>query len=35
MSGIDADSWQRVSRHLDSVLDLSAAEHADYLGSLV
>lgn len=34
MSGPDADSWQRMSRHLDSVLDLPEAQRADYLAAL-
>lgn len=34
MSRIDADSWQRLSRHLDRVLDLPEAQRADYLTAL-
>jgi hypothetical protein len=34
MSGIDADSWRRVSRHLDRVLELPEAQRADYVAAL-
>ena len=34
MSGIDADSWQRLSRHLDRVLELPEAQRAGYLAGL-
>lgn len=34
MSGIEAECWQRVSRHLDSVLELPEDQWADYLAAL-
>lgn len=34
MSAVDPDSWLRVSRHLDSLLELPDAERADYLATL-
>jgi serine/threonine-protein kinase len=34
MSGIDAETWQRVSGHLDRVLELPASQWADYLAAL-
>ena len=34
MSGIDAENWQRVSRHLDRILELPESQWADYLAAL-
>jgi serine/threonine protein kinase len=34
MSGIDAEHWQRVSRHLDRVLQLPESQWADYVSAL-
>jgi eukaryotic-like serine/threonine-protein kinase len=34
MSDIDAENWQRVSRHLDRVLELPESRWADYLAAL-
>lgn len=34
MSGIDAETWQRVSGHLDRVLELPESQWADYLAAL-